>query len=178
MLDISYFNTKLKSNHSIGCVKMKIRINMLWRVPVFCILASWISFYLTIYLGRFFFIQEIEQTWSANPVRLFIFNAMLFIIILLIGGLGVFKTMTRLEIAVSATITSCIYFSLTVLQHYLFEFFISSQLWNVQHWPNLIYSIYFHLTNNVYMSVALGNLSPFLFVLFGKKAISSTDEIK
>ena len=34
---------------------MKIRGNTLWRVPVFCILASVVCYYLTIYLGGMFY---------------------------------------------------------------------------------------------------------------------------
>ena len=53
---------------------MKLRFNTLWRVPVFCIVFSWISCYLTFYIGGFFFTAKtvgaggITQV-SADPLR-------------------------------------------------------------------------------------------------------------
>ena len=53
---------------------MKLRLNTLWRVPVFCFVFSWISYYLTIYIGGFFFtVKTIGADGitelSADPVR-------------------------------------------------------------------------------------------------------------
>ena len=70
---------------------MKVRIQTLWKVPVYCAVASWISFYLTVYLGGFFFTVKtvgadgITQV-SADPIRSAIFHAALFLIVLLVGG--------------------------------------------------------------------------------------------
>ena len=35
---------------------MHIRLRTLWRVPVFCLISSYVSFYVTVYLGSAFFV--------------------------------------------------------------------------------------------------------------------------
>ena len=45
----------MKLNIEKGEILMKVRIQTLWKVPVFCMVASWISFSITVYLGRFLF---------------------------------------------------------------------------------------------------------------------------
>ena len=88
---------------------MKIQAKTLWKVPVYCAVASWISSYATVYLGRFFFVvQEMGADGviqvSADPIRSAIFNGVLFLIVLFVGGLWAFRNMTKKEIAVSAAI--------------------------------------------------------------------------
>ncbi len=157
---------------------MKIRRNMLWKVPVFCLVFSWISFYLTRYLGRFIFItQDIgadgATIWSTDSLRLFIFNGVLFLSVLLLGGLWAFKTMTKAEIAVSATIASAIYFAIFLTQFYLPGLFV--YIFSLSTWTSLLSSGLFQLTNNMNISLLLAQLAPFLFVPFGKKFVPSME---
>ena len=163
---------------------MKIRINTLWRVPVFCLASSWISFYLSVYLGRFFFIVKtvgvdgvIEV--SADPLRSAIFNGGLFLIVLLLGGLWAFRTMTRAEITVSATIISAVYLSLTLMQLYLpiFPVSISVELATFQNWISILSSGLLKILDRFNLSVLSANLAPFLFVPFGRKVIQSSNQI-
>ena len=100
---------------------MKMRLRTLWRVPVYCLIASWISFYATVYLARFFFVVKSVgadgvTNVSADPVRSTIFHAVLFLAVLLIGGLWAFRSMTRAEIAVSAAIMTAVYLSVVLFQ--------------------------------------------------------------
>ena len=44
---------------------MKLRMQTLWKVPVFCAISSWSSFYITVYLGGLFFTV---QTMDADGV--------------------------------------------------------------------------------------------------------------
>ena len=37
---------------------MKVRIHTLWRMPVYCMAASYISALVTVYLGGYFFLPE------------------------------------------------------------------------------------------------------------------------
>ena len=88
---------------------MTVRAKTLWRVPVFCTIASWLTYYITIYLGGFFFTvrtQGVDGTVevSADPVRSAVFTGVLFLAILLAGGLWAFRSMTRREIAASAAL--------------------------------------------------------------------------
>ena len=41
---------------------MKLQVKTLWKIPVYCVVASWISFYITVYLGQLFFVvKEIKN---------------------------------------------------------------------------------------------------------------------
>ncbi|MGO5115104.1 hypothetical protein ACTQ33_08750 [Candidatus Avoscillospira sp. LCP25S3_F1] len=155
---------------------MKVRIRTLWKVPVFCMIASCVSFYITVYLGSHFFTVEtvgadgVTQV-SADPVRSAIFNAALFLIVLLVGGLWVLRSMTRKEIAVSAGITSFIYLLIVLAQLYLPNFPLSWSmiLAYVQTWTSTIASFLLKLTDNLTLSVIGSSFAPLLFILFGRK---------
>lgn len=154
---------------------MKLRINTLWRVPAFCVISSWISYYITVCIGGFFFTAKAVGTdgitaVSADPLRSGIFSGLLFLIVLLLGGLWVFHSMTKAEIAVSAAIISVIYLSIALAQLYIpsFPLTLSVKLASFQNWTGTLSSFLLKLTDNFQLSVLLSNLAPFLFVPFGK----------
>ena len=157
---------------------MKLRVNTLWRVPVFCIVFSWISYYLTVYIGGFFFtVQTVGADGitevSADPLRSAIFNGFIFLTILLLGGLCAFRSMTRTEIAVSAASISVLYLAVVLAQLYIsnFPLTLSIRLASFQNWTGILSSFLVKLTDNFQISVVLSNLAPFLFVPFGRKSI-------
>ncbi len=157
---------------------MKLRVNTLWRVPVFCIVFSWISYYLTVYIGGFFFtVQTVGANGitevSADPLRSAIFNGFLFLTVLLLGGLWAFRSMTRTEIAVSAASISLLYLAVVLAQLYIpnFPLALSIRLASFQNWTGILSSFLVKLTENFQISVLLSNLAPFLFVPFGRKSI-------
>ena len=157
---------------------MKLRVNTLWRVPVFCIVFSWISYYVTVYIGGFFFTVKPVGTdgriqLSADPLRSAIFNGSLFLIILLLGGLWAFRSMTKAEVGVSAAISSAVYLVVALAQLYIpsFPLSLSVKLAMIQNWTGTLSSFLLNLTNHFQLSVLLSNLAPFLFVPFGKNAI-------
>ena len=155
---------------------MNVRIRTLWKVPVYCVVASWISFYLTVYLGGFFFTVKtvgadgVTQV-SADPIRSAIFNMALFLIVLLIGGLWAFRSMSKAEIAVSSAIASGIFLLNVLAQLYILSFPISLsiRLAYIQNWTGTVSSFLLKLTDNLTVSVILSSFSPMLFILFGRK---------
>lgn len=157
---------------------MKLRFNTLWRVPVFCIVFSWISYYLTVYIGGFFFTVKtvgadgITQL-SADPLRSAIFNGLLFLIVLLLGGLWAFRSMTKAEIIISAAIASALYLAIALAQLYIsgFPLSLGVKLAKIQNWTGTLASFLIKLTNNFQFGVLLSNLAPFFFVPFGKNSI-------
>ena len=146
---------------------MKVRIQTLWKVPVYCAAASWISFYLTVYLGGFFFTVKtvgadgITQV-SADPIRSAIFNAVLFLIVLLVGGLWAFRSMSKVEIAASSAITSGIFLLIVLSQLYIpsFPISLSIRLAYIQNWIGTVSSFLLKLTDNLTVSVILSSFSP------------------
>lgn len=155
---------------------MKLRIQTLWKVPVFCIVASAVSYYLTIYLGGFFFAATTVGTdgiteISADPIRSAIFSGFLFLAVLLLGGLWFLRSMTRKEIAISAAIISVIYLTIVLAQLLVegFPLAVSMKLAIFQNWITNFCSILLLFTDRLEFVVLLSCLAPFLFVPFGKK---------
>lgn len=155
---------------------MKLRMQTLWKVPVFCAISSWISFYITVYLGGFFFtVQTMDADGvihlSADPVRSAIFHGVLFLLVLLIGGLWVFRSMTKAEVAVSAGIASGIYLLIVLAQLYLpnFPLSLSIKLAYIQNWTGILSSFFLKLTDNLTVSAILSSFGPLLFIPFGRK---------
>lgn len=155
---------------------MKVRIQTLWKVPVYCAAASWISFYLTVYLGGPFFIVRtvgadgVTQS-SIDPLRSAIFDAALFLIVLLVGGLWVFRSMSKAEIGVSAGIAAGIYLLIVLAQLYISDFplSLSMTLAYIQNWTGTLSSFLMKLTDNFSISVILSSFAPLLFLPFGRK---------
>lgn len=150
----------------------------LWRVPVLCLAGSWIGFYLTVYMERFFFLVKnqgqngIPEIY-VDPVRSLIFNLVLFFLILFVGGIWFLRGMTKKEIALSAAITSGIYLVITVLQISVPMYFGNINgnmiLAIFQNWPNTLISTLYRITDNfTILFTFLSCFCPFLFVFFGK----------
>lgn len=150
----------------------------LWRVPVLCLVGSWVAFYLTVYLGRFFFVvktmgEDGIPVISADPVRSSIFSLVLFLLILVVGGIWFLRGMTKKEIALSAAIISGIYLILTVVQ-INFKLYFNNVNFNAllsifQTWPNILTKILYQVTGKITIFFTfLCCFCPFLFVFFGK----------
>lgn len=161
---------------------MKLRVRTLWKVPVYCIIASWISFYVTAYLGGFFFVEQTVDAEgvihaSADPVRSAIFSGVLFLLVLFAGGLWAFRSMTKKEIAVSAAIMCAIYLLIDLAQLLVpdFPLSLSITLVYIQNWTSTPASFLFSLTDNLPVSAILSSFSPLLFIPFGKKTAKGDD---
>ena len=150
----------------------------LWRIPVLCLVGSWAGFYLTEYLGQFFFVVKTVgengiPEISADPVRSSIFSLVLFFLILVVGGIWFLRSMTKKEIAQSAAIISGIYLILTVVQMNFKMYFnnvnCNAILSIFQTWPDILTKILCQVTGNATIFFTfLCCFSPFLFVFFGK----------
>ena len=150
----------------------------LWKVPVLCLAGSWVGFYLSVYMQRFFFlVKTVGENGipeiSVDPVRSSIFSWVLFFLILVAGGLFLLRGMTKKEIALSADIISGVYLILTVVQ-INFQLYFGNINGNAllsifQTWPNTLTKILCQITGNAtILFTFLCCFSPFLFVFFGK----------
>ena len=162
---------------------MKMQAKNLWKVPVYCAVASWISFYATVYLGRFFFVvQEMGADGviqvSADPIRSAIFNGVLFLIVLFVGGLWAFRNMTKKEILVSSAIASAVYLLIVLCQLMIKGFPVSFILHYIQNWISVPSSFIYSLTDNLAFSAIVSSFSPLLFILFGRKRTEETETVE
>lgn len=156
---------------------MNVRPNTLWRVPVFYLCASWISFYLTVYLGQFIFVVKTTGAdgvinVSVDPVRSAIFTLVLLLAVLLLGGLWACRGMTKLEIFCSAAILVVIYVIINLLQISSVGFPVSLSLIlsKFQNLNGTISSLLLRFTDQLEVCVLISDLIPFLLVPFGKRS--------
>lgn len=155
---------------------MHVRVNTLWRVPVFYLCASWISFYLTVYLGSFYLVKTTGADGvtevSVDPIRSTIFDLVLLLAVLLLGGLWAFRGMTKLEIFFSAIIVF-VPFLIINRAPFLVEMPMSLRIIfdKLNYLSNLVYSPLVLLTDNFNFSVLISDLTPFLFIPFGKRSV-------
>ncbi len=153
---------------------MKLRPGTLWRVPVFCIIASWLSYYITIYGGFLYVVRTTGADGavevSVDPLRSTLFQGVLFLAILLLGGLWAFRSMTKLEIAASAALISALYLLVLLLQLYLPGFPPALSVWLApfQNWKGILSSLLLRFMN-FHLALAASAFAPFLFVPFGRR---------
>lgn len=159
---------------------MRIRLQAMWKVPVMGTLASFISWYATIFPGRFFFIvittgPDGVKEVSADPLRSALFQGCLFLILLLAGGLWLRRSMTRAEIALSAGILSAVYLLLVLLQILLPELLMAAAipLAMFQNWSGIPAALLAQLTGWGKVSPFLSAAVPLLFIPFGKPSVIS-----
>ena len=155
---------------------MHIRRRTLWRVPVFCLISSYVSFYVTAYLGSAFFVVQTVgadgvTNVSADPVRSAIFDAMLFLIVLALGGLWAFRSMTRVEIAASAGIISVVYLAVVVLALAVPTVPIPFVVQMGMLFNGAVSSWLLRLTDHVAFSTIAACFAPLLFIPFGRKTV-------
>lgn len=154
---------------------MKIRGNTLWRVPVFCMLASVVCYCLTIYLGGMFYAVktvEADGTIQAciDPFRAMIFELVLFVAALLAGGFLIVRSMNRAEIAVSATIAVVLCLVLRGVIYVASQFAPVAVVWLLPllEWSSELNTVLVRLIRHSGATYGISLLAPFLLVFFGK----------
>lgn len=153
---------------------MHVRAHTLYRVPVYCAVAGWLSFQATVHLGRFFLVvtpaKETTQI-AVDPVRSAILQGALFVLVLLLGGLWAFRHMTRAEIAVSSGIASGLYLIVVLLQLFALGIMapVSVVAAMLQNWPAFLASFLMQCTGQVAFSAVVASFAPLLFIPFGHK---------
>ena len=155
---------------------MHVRANTLWRVPVFYLCASWISFYLTVYLGSLYLVKTTGADGvtevSIDPIRSAIFDLVLLLAVFLLGGRWALRGMTKPEIFCSAAILVAIYLIINLLEIFFdVPVSLSFTLAKFQDINGTISSFLFRLTDQLELSVLISDLTPFLFVFFGKRSV-------
>lgn len=152
---------------------MKLRVNTLWRVPVFSLLAGIVCYYLTVYLSVFYTVKTVGEDGTINlsvdPVRSAIFQAALFVAGLLVGGLLLFRSMSKTEIALSAAIAVALQAALSGLLYVAAQFAPTLVNWllPLTQWTGALGSVLTRITQVPAVSW-IGLLAPLLFVPFGK----------
>lgn len=154
---------------------MKVRKEILWKVPLYCILAGVISFNTVVYLiGRFMIVTLPDGTITSDSTRMLIGYGAIFIVTIIVGGMVFFRNMTRKEIFFSASIVVAIGLIMNSLQ-WAFNlttgtvavfFMYASQIFE---WSSIVPLLLYRVDENLWLGAFIGSLTPYLFILFGKK---------
>lgn len=154
---------------------MKISKKILWKVPLFCIIAGVIAFNAVVYLiGRFMIVTLPDGTITADSTRMLIGYGVIFIVTVIVGGMVFFKNMTRKEIFFSASIVVAIgllmnaiqlAFNLTTGTVAVFFMYAS----RIFEWSIIVPLLLYRVNENLWIGAFIGSLTPYLFILFGKK---------
>ena len=152
---------------------MKVRIEQLWKVPLFCVAAGYISFYVYVFLVSRFGITVLpDGSYTANQFMTTIFSFLLFGATLYVGNL-LFRNMTRKEVFLSATILVLIHLIVQTLQlvsiNYDLTFSIGLYMTYANEWCRILSSLLYSVTKNAWIGAFAVCFAPYLFVLMKKK---------
>ena len=151
---------------------MKIRGKQWWKVPVFCVLAGIVSYYLTIYLGgRFYVVTSPDGVLSIGAVRILIWYGILFLAALLAGWFFL-RGMNRRELLCSATLAAALQLLVLLIQYLFPPLFLPFGLYlgAIFDWSAFLSQLWFALagTDALWVGTLLSLLAPYLFVLLGR----------
>lgn len=144
-----------------------------WRIPLYCIVASWICFQLEIYLlVKWAIVTLPDGSIESDPIRGMILSALLFLAVVCVGGFLFFRKMTRKEIFFSASILAALNIVLGIFTYLTQRTLMSfTFLWTeLTEWDRVLSLILFQLGLNEWLSAVLvWVLPPYIFLLFGTK---------
>ena len=145
-----------------------------WKVPLYCMAASWICFQLEIrYLGRWAIITLPDGAITSDNTRWLIMSAVLFLVVC-VGGFLLFRKMTRKEILYSASVLVALNIVLGILTYVTQHTFTALPiLWSeLTEWDSVFSQILYRLGLNEWLSAVITwVLPPYVFLLFAKKEV-------
>ncbi len=145
-----------------------------WQVPIYCIVAGWISFKLEVRIGSRFLITKLpDGTVSTHDTLWMIMSASIFLVTLAIGGFLFFRRMSKQEIFCSASVIVIFNVVAGLITHFFqrtipsFTIFYSE----ISTWKGFIDQLLYDIGLNQWIITIISWAIPYLFVLFGKKSI-------
>ncbi len=150
----------------MGCIRMR---KSWWKVPLYCIIASWLCFQIeTRFLAKFTLKELPDGTITVNHTRWMIMSGMVFIIVLVVGGRTFFHNMTYKELFCSSSILVALNIILGLISYKRQEGFWIYWI-ECSEWSSIITQILSRINRNQWINMVIAWMSPYLFVLFGKK---------
>ena len=140
-----------------------------WKVPLYCIIASWICCQLELHLlGRWALITLPDGSISSNNTRWLIMSACLFVLVVVIGGVFIFRKMSRREVLVSSLVlvgfnivTGLLGRAVPLISIYWAYF---------AEWQSVVSQLLLFVTDNQWIhNMVFWIVPPLVFVPFGKK---------
>ena len=149
-----------------------------WKVPLYCAAAGWISYQIKIRLGPFLAMTRLSDgdsvTVALDQTRWMLLSAVLFLAVLLAGGLGFFRRMTRQELFASSTVLVVWNVASGLLTTFLSGsgILVSAALFlaQLEDWRSIFSQLASAAGLSHWLGAAAGWASPWLFVLFGRSS--------
>ncbi|MDD3164395.1 MAG: hypothetical protein PHS97_00895 [Oscillospiraceae bacterium] len=138
-----------------------------WKIPAYCLVAGFVCFWLMVrVLGRFAMVTLPDGVITINSAISIVLSLIEFVAAVLIGGVWFCRKMTRRALLASATIAAAMYVLLGVVSQAT-NGTISMWYCVASEWCSAVGQ----LTNGLgpWPSAILQWLSPYVFVLFGRK---------
>ena len=156
----------------------EIRVRTLWRVPVFCLFANLLSYWLTVFAGPLFYVNRVANAdgsieVSVDPLRSTLLKIALFLLVLLPGGLWAFRSMTRREIACSAALLILPMLAIVLAQLWVpsFPLKVSVFLSPFYNWSGSLSSLLMRCSLPLPAATIIAQFAPLLFVPFGRRQV-------
>lgn len=153
---------------------MEIRKNTLWRAPVYCWIAGFVSYRLLLLLYRqFAVVADAENAVSIDPVKSLVASGIVFALAVA-GGRLVFQRMTRKEVFCSVSIVVVFELLMILIQRCVPITTSVISLWFLYldfftGWCDFILALLFRMGLDTFAAALAMCFTPYLFVLFGKK---------
>lgn len=156
---------------------MKVRMNTLWRIPVYYLAASTVSFYVLVFLYSTFCVKSAVgadgvATAEMNEVLAAVISLAVLVAVFCLGGFWLCRKMTKLEVALSAGALTVVYL-LWVGSELLFPGWDASlsvatcfMSLNAEMGGLLV-----RLIGSPMVASLIGCFTPMLFVCFGRKVL-------
>ncbi|MBU5626435.1 hypothetical protein KQI82_05800 [Oscillibacter sp. MSJ-2] len=160
-----------------------MRKHTLWRVPAYCAAAGVVSRQLIIrWLGRLAVVTLPDGVVSIDLTRQLIVYGIVFLAALSVGAM-ILRSMTRKEIALSATIIVAFQLALAAFELAAggMTESLGTALWYLSQsseWSHFLSQLLFKAggMDFLWAGVFLDGLAPYLFILFGRKDGGQTAE--
>jgi hypothetical protein len=139
-----------------------------WKVPLYCMLASWICFQLEIrFLGQLAIITLPDGSISMDNTRWMILSGVLLLAVVLIGGLVFFRRMTRREIFFSASVMVALNIVLGLISYK--QSMVGFYWSELTEWNSIISEVLYRLNLHAWLIEVICWLPPYIFVPFGRR---------
>ena len=158
---------------------MKLRKQMLWRIPAFGIVAGFVWFWLNVsILGQLTIVQLPDAAYTVDPLRSLLLYAFVLAATVAVAALWITPKMTRREVAASSAILVAFYLvgvGIQVILQHMGASMLTVSIGEAYEWTHLISQLFCLLVgtegSRLLVGIVLECFAPLLFIPFGKKEL-------
>lgn len=141
-----------------------------WRVPLYCLIASWICWQINIHLvSRIASVILPDGTISVDHTIYMIISGVLFFTVIVVGGIYFFRKMTRKELFCSASVLVCFNIVFGLISYKVQGMMVI--YWSeLSSWSVFVSELLIAIGLNIWIITIISwVLPPYVFMFFGKR---------